>query len=44
MIENIIVPMGIYALGFVISLGIAILINGLLKITQCMSTQEEHHN
>ncbi len=43
MFESVIVPMGIYALGFVISLGIAILINGLLKITQLVSVEEEKH-
>ena len=41
MFENFMVPMGIYALGFVISLGIAILINCLLKITQSIDVQQD---
>lgn len=41
MFESIMVPMGIYALGFAISLGIAILINGLLKITLLVGVEEE---
>lgn len=41
MFENIIIPIGIYALAFVISLGIATLISGVVKITQSMDGQEE---
>lgn len=42
MFESVVIPMGIYGLGFVISLGIAILINGMLKITQLVGVKEEN--
>lgn len=40
MFENFIVPMGIYILAFAISFGIAILINGVIKLTQSLDRQE----
>lgn len=43
MFESIMIPLGIYGLGFAISLGIAILINGMLKITQRVGAKEEQH-
>lgn len=40
MFESIIVPIGIYILAFVISFGIAVLINGVIKLTQSLDKQE----
>ena len=37
--ESIIVPIGIYILAFVISFGIAILISGVIKLTQAFDKQ-----
>lgn len=42
MFENLIIPVVIYGMGFTISLGIAVLINGMLKITQSVGAKQEN--
>lgn len=42
MFESVVIPMVIYGMGFAISLGIAVLINGMLKITQLVGAKEEN--
>lgn len=43
MLGSIGVSIGIYGLGFIISVFIAMLINGLLKLTQLIESKEKTH-